>query len=123
MFDSNKICKLLNIKYPIIQGGMPWASDSNLACAVSEAGGLGIIGCGGRELEWAVNEINTAKRNTSHLVGLNVALRDSDAVNIVEIAIAHGIKVFTMGGANIYLKLISKYGEDVLIVPLVGSKM
>jgi enoyl-[acyl-carrier protein] reductase II len=123
MFDSNKICKLLNIKYPIIQGGMAWASDSNLACAVSEAGGLGIIGCGGRELEWAVNEINTAKRNTSHLVGLNVALRDSDAVNIVEIAIAHGIKVFTMGGANIYLKLISKYGEDVLIVPLVGSKM
>jgi enoyl-[acyl-carrier protein] reductase II len=123
MFEGNKICRLLNIKYPIIQGGMAWASDSNLACAVSGAGGLGIIGCGGRELGWAVNEIDKAKKISTHRIGLNVALRDSNAVNIVEIAIANGIKVFTMGGANVYLKLIPKYGEDVLIVPLVGSVM
>ena len=123
MFEDNKICKLLNIKYPIIQGGMAWASDSNLACAVSEAGGLGIIGCGGREFGWAVNEIDNAKRKEQHRVGLNVALCDSDAVNIIEIAIAHGIRVFTMGGANVYLKLIPKYGDDVLIVPLIGSRM
>jgi enoyl-[acyl-carrier protein] reductase II len=123
MFEGNKICKLLNIKYPIIQGGMAWASDSNLACAVSAAGGLGIIGCGGRELGWAVNEIDKAKRIASHRIGLNVALRDSNAVNIIEIAIANGIKVFTMGGANVYLKLIPKYGEDVLIIPLVGCVM
>lgn len=123
MFDGNKICKLLNIKYPIIQGGMAWASDSNLACAVSDAGGLGIIGCGGRELAWVVNELAKAKKISSHHIGLNFALRDSNAVNIMEIAIANGIRVFTMGGSNIYLKLIPKYGEDVLIIPLVGCAM
>ena len=49
MFETNKICELLNIQYPILQGGMAWASDSKLACAISDSGGLGIIGCGGRK--------------------------------------------------------------------------
>jgi len=102
---------------------MAWASDSNLACAVSAAGGLGIIGCGGREIGWVVNEINKAEKVSAHSIGLNVALSDSNAVDIIEIAITNGIKVFTMGGPNIYLKLIAKYGEDVLIIPLVGSTM
>jgi len=123
MFEGNKICKLLNIKYPIVQGGMAWASDSNLACAVSEAGGLGIIGCGGRELGWVSNEIDKAKRIGSHRIGLNVALGNSNAVDIIEIAIASGINVFTIGGTNAYLKLIPQYGEDVLIIPLVGNVM
>ena len=123
MFETNKVSSLLNIKYPIIQGGMAWATDSHLACAVSDAGGLGIIGCGGREPEWIIKEIEKAKEVSSRPIGLNVAMSDSDAVNIIEIAIAHGIKIFTMGGSNVYLKLISKYGEDVLIIPLVGSVM
>jgi enoyl-[acyl-carrier protein] reductase II len=123
MFESNKVSSLLKIKYPIFQGGMAWSTDSKLACAVSDAGGLGIIGCGGRDPEWVINEINIAKKISSHPIGLNVAMNDSDAVNIIEIAIAHGIKIFTMGGANVYLRLIPKYGEDVLIIPLVGSVM
>jgi len=102
---------------------MAWASDSRLACAVSDAGGLGIVGCGGREPDWVITEILNAKKISSNPIGLNVAMGDSDAVNIVEIAITHGIKVFTMGGASVYLKLIKKYGEDVLIIPLVGSVM
>jgi len=123
MFKSNKICALLDIQYPIIQGGMAWSTDSKLACAVSDAGGLGIIGCGGRDLEWVLYEIDKSKKITSRRIGLNVAMNDYNAVNIVEIAIANGIKVFTMGGANVYLQLIQKYGEDVLIIPLVGSVM
>lgn len=123
MFKSNKICTLLNIKYPIIQGGMAWSSDSKLACAVSDAGGLGIIGCGGRDPDWVLKEIHKSKEITTHRIGLNVAMNDSNAINIVEIAIANGIKVFTMGGANVYLQLIQKYGDDVLIIPLVGNVM
>lgn len=123
MFGNNKVSTLLNIKYPIIQGGMAWSTDSKLACAVSEAGGIGIIGCGGRKPEWVINEIENAKKISSRPIGLNVAMGDSDAVNIIEIAIAKGVKVFTMGGSNVYLKLIPKYGEDVLIIPLVGSVM
>ena len=56
MFETNKISKLLSIKYPILQGGMAWASSGKLACAVSNAGGLGILGCAGREEEWVLNE-------------------------------------------------------------------
>ena len=123
MFENNRVSLLLNIKYPIIQGGMAWASDSNLACAVSDAGGLGIIGCGGREPDWVINEIKNAKKISYRPIGLNVAMSDKVAVNIVEIAVAQGIKVFTMGGSNVYLKLIPQYGEDVLIIPLVGSVM
>jgi enoyl-[acyl-carrier protein] reductase II len=123
MFESNKVCTLLNIKYPIIQGGMAWSTDSQLASAVSDAGGFGIIGCGGRDPSWVLSEIEKSKKITSNKIGLNVALNDFNAVSIVEIAIANGIKVFTMGGANVYLKLISKYGDDVLIIPLVGNVM
>jgi enoyl-[acyl-carrier protein] reductase II len=123
MFESNKITSLLNIKYPIIQGGMAWSTDSRLACAVSEAGGLGIIGCGGRDRDWIEREIDKSKNKTSHIIGLNVAMGDNDAVDIIELAITKGIKVFTMGGSSIYLKLIPKYGKDVLIIPLVGSVM
>jgi len=123
MFQSNKICALLNIKYPILQGGMAWSTDSKLACAVSAAGGLGIIGCGGRDPGWVINEIVKAQKIKSHHIGLNVAMNDSNAITIVEIAIANGIKIFTMGGANVYLQLIQKYGDDVIIIPLVGNVM
>ncbi len=121
MFENNKISKLLNVRYPIIQGGMAWASDSRLACSVSNAGGFGIIGCAGRDKYWVLDQIEHSKNNTSNAVGLNVALADKNAVSIVEIAIENDIKVFTMGGANTYLKLLSKYGKKVLIIPLVGS--
>jgi enoyl-[acyl-carrier protein] reductase II len=123
VFEGNKICKLLNIKYPILQGGMAWASDSKLACSVSDAGGLGIIGCAGRDVKWVLNEIKYAKNNTSNQIGLNVALNDENAVNIIEIAVENEIKFFTMGGINTYLKLISKFSKDVLIIPVVGSVM
>ena len=123
MFETNRICRLLNIKYPIFQGGMAWASNAKLACSVSDAGGLGIIGCAGREAEWVLKEINYAKRNTSNHIGLNVALNDDDAVKNIEIAVDNKIKYFTMGGANTYLKLISRFSDDVLIIPVVGSTM
>ena len=102
---------------------MAWASDSKLACSVSDAGGLGIIGCAGRDVKWVLNEIKYAKNNTSNQIGLNVALNDENAVNIIEIAVENEIKFFTMGGINTYLKLISKFSKDVLIIPVVGSVM
>ena len=123
MFEANKICNLFNIKYPILQGGMAWASNGKLASSVSNAGGLGIIGCAGREAEWVLNEIKYAKNNTSNQIGLNVALNDENAVTIIEIAVDNGIKFFTMGGIHTYLKLISRFSKDVFITPLVGSVM
>ena len=123
MFQNNKVSKLIGLRYPIFQGGMAWASSGKLACAVSNAGGLGILGCAGREADWVLNEIKYVKNNTLQPIGLNVALNDKSAVDIVELAVDQGIKYFTMGGANTYLKLISRFSDDVLIIPVVGSSM
>lgn len=100
---------------------MAWASSGKLASSVSNAGGLGIIGCAGRDSEWVLNEIDYAKNNTQNPIGLNVALNDDNAVSIIEIAVENGIKFFTMGGSHTYLKLISRFSKDVLIIPIVGS--
>ena len=54
----------MGLRYPIFQGGMAWASSGKLACAVSNAGGLGILGCAGRKAEWVLNEIEYIKNNT-----------------------------------------------------------
>ena len=92
MFQNNKISKLMGLRYPIFQGGMAWASSGKLACAVSNAGGLGILGCAGRKAEWVLNEIEYIKNNTLKPIGLNVALNDKSAIDIVELAVEHGIK-------------------------------
>jgi len=123
MFETNKISKLLNIKYPILQGGMAWASDSKLACAVSDAGGLGIIGCGGRKPEWVLNEIDNAKRITSQANFPLEGMSDKEAEYIIEIAFASGKKIFTVSGSNSYLRFLSKYGDDILIIPVIGNVM
>ena len=59
---ENRICEILNIQYPIIQGGMAWIADASLAAAVSEAGGLGII-TGTAPIEWIREEIRKVKNN------------------------------------------------------------
>ena len=95
-------------------------------CAVSDAGGLGIIGCGGRKSEWVLNEIDNAKRITSQATGLNFPLEgmsDKKAEYIIESALASGKKIFTVSGSNSYLRFLSKYGDDVLIIPVIGNVM
>lgn len=124
MFENNELCSLLNISYPIVQGGMAWASDFELAYAVSSSGGLGIIGCGGRQISWVEDQIEKIKRkNTPVQIGINVALNDTNAIEIIDYGVKQGIKVFTLGGSQTFLKLFSRYDRDVLIIPLVGSVM
>ena len=65
----NRFCELLGIRYPIVQGGMAWSSDGMLAASVSEAGGAGIIGTGGRTTEWVAEEIKKAKSLTKKPFG------------------------------------------------------
>ena len=66
------ICDLLNIEYPILQGGMAWVATSELAAAVSNAGGLGIIGCGNAPVDVIEEEIFKIKKMTSKPFGVNV---------------------------------------------------
>ena len=79
---QTKFTRLLGIKYPIIQGGMAWTSDAVLAAAVSNAGAAGIIGSGGRTVDWTREEVRKAKKLTDKPFGVNVMLM---APNIAEI--------------------------------------
>ena len=73
--QKNRICELLGIKYPIIQGAMAWISNGNLAGHVSKAGGLGIIAGGGMPPEILRQEIKKAKLITDKPFGVNLMLR------------------------------------------------
>ncbi len=94
------LCDLLGIEYPIIQGGMAWIATSELAAAVSQAGGLGVIGAGNAPSEDVRREIRKLKDSTSNPFGLNVYLMSPYAEQIIQIAIEEKVPVVTTGGGN-----------------------
>jgi enoyl-[acyl-carrier protein] reductase II len=96
---NTPITKLFNIKYPIIQGGMIWISGYKLASAVSNAGGLGLIGAGSMYPEVLREHIQKAKINTDKPFGVNVPLLYPNVEEIMQIIIDEGVKiVFTSAG-------------------------
>ncbi len=96
---TNKITKLFNIKYPIVQGGMVWVSGWKLASAVSNAGGLGLIGAGSMYPEVLREHIQKCKKATNKPFGVNVPMLYSDIEKIMDIIIGEGVKiVFTSAG-------------------------
>jgi enoyl-[acyl-carrier protein] reductase II len=96
---TNKITQLFNIKYPIIQGGMIWVSGWKLASAVSNAGGLGLIGAGSMYPEVLREHIQKCKNATNKPFGVNVPMLYPDIEKIMDIIIDEGVKiVFTSAG-------------------------
>ena len=71
---QTEITRLLGIKYPIIQGGMAWVAEHHLAAAVSEAGGLGLIGAASAPAEWVREQIRAARKLTDKPFGVNIML-------------------------------------------------
>lgn len=118
---NNNICNLLNIKYPIFQGGMAWVSDSSLAAAVSNAGGLGIIAGGNAPASFVREEIRKAKELTDKPFGVNIMLLSENADELSEIVIEEGVKVVTTGAGNPgkYMEKWKKAG--IKVVPVVAS--
>ncbi len=95
----NRITKLFNIQYPIIQGGMIWVSGWRLASAVSEAGGLGLIGAGSMYPNVLREHIQKAQKATDKPFGVNVPLLYADLEEILQIIVNEGVKiVFTSAG-------------------------
>ena len=96
---NNRITSLFGIKYPIISGGMVWCSGWRLASAVSNAGGLGLIGAGSMHPETLREHIQKCKAATDKPFGVNVPLMYSDIETIMDIIISEGVKiVFTSAG-------------------------
>ena len=115
------ITKLLGIEYPIIQGGMAWVAEHHLAAAVSEAGGLGLIGGANAPAEVVRNEIREARKLTSKPFGVNVMLMSPHAEDIAKVVVEEGIKVVTAGAGSPekYMKMWKEAG--IVVIPVVAS--
>ena len=94
------ITELLGIEYPVIQGGMAWVGTAELAAAVSEAGGLGIIGAGGAPASWVEEQIHKVKEKTDKPFGVNLMLLNPEADAIAELLVKEEVKVVTTGAGN-----------------------
>jgi len=118
----NKIKQLFNIKYPIIQGGMIWCSGWKLASAVSNAGGLGLIGAGSMHPEVVMDHIQKCKKATDKPFGVNVPLLYPQTDEIIDIIINEGVKiVFTSAGNPAkYTALLKEKG--IIVVHVVANK-
>lgn len=115
------ICELLGIKYPILQGAMAWIAESNLASAVSNGGGLGIIAAGAAEPEWVRKEIRKAKEMTDKPFGVNVMLLSPYVDQVMDIICEEKVAVVTTGAGNPG-KYVAKLKESgVKIIPVVAS--
>lgn len=97
---STPVTKLLGIRYPIIQAGMIWVSGGKLAAAVSEAGGLGLVGAGSMRPDLFREQIAKARALTPQPLGVNIPLFYKYATESVEIALEKGISVFFMSGGS-----------------------
>lgn len=118
---QTELCKILNIQYPIIQGGMAWVATAELAAAVSNAGGLGIIAAGNAPGEVVEGEIIKAKKLTDKTFGVNVMLLSPFVEEVMEIVYKHKVPVVTTGAGNPgkYIKKLKEIGTK--IVPVVPS--
>jgi enoyl-[acyl-carrier protein] reductase II len=96
---KTRITELLKIQYPIIQAGMVWVSGYKLAVAVSNAGGLGLIGAGSMKPDLLREHLQKARSKTDKPFGVNIPLLRGDSVELIDVVIAEGVKiVFTSAG-------------------------
>ncbi len=118
---KNKLCKILNIKYPILQGGMAWVATSELAAAVSNAGGLGIIGAGHMPPDVLRAEIQKTKALTNKVFGVNIMLMSPFVKEVMQVVIDEKVPVITTGAGNPaeYIPALKAIGSK--IIPVVAS--
>lgn len=118
---KNRITDLFGINYPIIQGGMVWVSGYKLAAAVSECGGLGLIGAGSMKPELLKEHIQKVKLKTSKPIGVNIPLLRGDAEDLIKVVIDENIKiVFTSAGhPGKFIDLLKR--NDIKVVHVVPS--
>lgn len=122
MIEVNRVCEMFGIEYPIIMGGMSWAGTPKLAAAVSNAGGLGIIGSGAMKPEDLQKAIDEIKNYTDKPYGVNIILVSPYADDLVEIVIKNKVPVVTFGAGN-PTRYISKLKEvGIKVVPVVASE-
>ena len=118
---ETRVTKLLGIEAPIIQGGMAWVAEHRLAAAVSEAGGLGIIGAASAPPEIVRDEIRKCKELTDKPFGVNIMLLNPSAPEVAQVIVEEGVKVVTTGAGNPakFMKLWKDAG--IKVIPVIAS--
>ena len=115
------LCELLGIRYPVFQGGMAWVADGKLAAAVSEGGGLGIIGAGNAPASYVREQIRVVRSRTDKPFGVNIMLLSPFADEVAQVAAEEKVAVVTTGAGNPskYMDLWKAAG--IQVIPVVPS--
>lgn len=118
---NTAITELLNIEAPVIQGGMAWVAENCLAAAVSEAGGLGIIGAASAPADWVREQIHLVKEKTDKPFGVNIMLMSPYAKEVAKLVAEEKVPVVTTGAGSPekYMKMWKEAG--IKVVPVVAS--
>ncbi|MDO5590496.1 MAG: enoyl-[acyl-carrier-protein] reductase FabK [Lachnospiraceae bacterium] len=118
---QTEVTRLLGIEYPIIQGGMAWVAEYQLAAGVSNAGGLGLIGAASAPAEWVREQVREVKKLTDKPFGVNIMLMSPYADEVAKVIVEEDVKVVTTGAGNPekYMKMWKEAG--VKVIPVVAS--
>ena len=118
---KNRVCELLGIRYPIFQGAMAWVSDGNLAAAVSNAGGLGIIAGGNADGEIVRTQIRKAKTLTDKPFGVNIMLLSPFRDEVIRVVLEEKVACVTTGAGNPGRYISDFHDAGIKVIPLVAS--
>ena len=118
---QTELTRLLGIQAPIIQGGMAWVAEHTLAAAVSNAGGLGIIGAANAPAEWVREQIRLTKQLTDKPFGVNVMLMSPYAPEIAQVVAEEGVSVVTTGAGNPESYMALWKSKGIKVIPVVAS--
>ena len=117
----SRICERIGIRYPVFQGGMAWVADGTLAAAVSEGGGLGIIGAGNAPGSYVRQQLRIAKGLTDKPVGVNIMLMSPFADEVAKVVIEEHAAVVTTGAGNPSRYLRDWKEAGIQVIPVVAS--
>ena len=115
------ICDLFGIKYPIIQGGMAHVATAELVSAVSNAGGLGIIGAGAAEPGWVREQIRLTRKQTDKPFGVNILLISPFAAQVIDVVLEEKVAMVTTGAGNPGPYIPRFKAAGVKVMPVVAS--
>jgi enoyl-[acyl-carrier protein] reductase II len=121
MILKNEICELLGIDFPIIQGGMAWVADHNIAAAVSNGGGFGLIAAGNADAEFVRGEIAKTRELTDKPFGVNIMLLNPAVDEIMAMVVEEKIAAVTTGAGNPGKYVAALKDAGVKVLPVVAS--
>ena len=118
---NTRITEMLGIEYPIIQGGMAWVAEYHLAAAVSEAGGIGLIGAASAPPEVVREHIRKTKELTDKPFGVNIMLMNPESEKVAKVIVEEGVKVVTTGAGSPEKYMADWKAAGVKVIPVIAS--